>query len=138
MELQQRKGTDTERTVPFSGVNMDRVVFLDRDGTINEEVNYLHRPEDLRIFEGVPQALASLKRAGFVLVVVTNQAGIARGYYTEKEVDVLHRYLNGILERYGAGIDAYYYCPHHPEAGIGPYRRVCRCRKPGIGMLERL
>lgn len=115
---------------------MERIVFLDRDGTLNEEVCYLHRPEDLRILPGVPKALRMLKKAGYRLVVVTNQAGVARGYYTEEDVKLLHRYMNEILEKDGAGIDAFYYCPHHPEHGIGVYKKACHCRKPDIGMFE--
>ena len=115
---------------------MERIVFLDRDGTLNEEVCYLHRPEDLRILPGVPKALRMLKKAGYRLVVVTNQAGVARGYYTEEDVKLLHRYMNEILEKDGAGIDAFYYCPHHPEHGIGVYKKECHCRKPDIGMFE--
>ena len=93
---------------------MERIVFLDRDGTLNEEVHYLHRREDLKLIPGVPQALRLLKQAGYRLVVVTNQAGVARGYYKESDVEALHRYMNRVLEREGAAVDAYYYCPHHP------------------------
>lgn len=115
---------------------MDKVVFLDRDGTINEEVRYLHRTEDLKFLPGVAAALRSLKEAGFKLVVVTNQAGVARGYYGCEEVEKLHEYLNQRLKEQEAGIDRFFYCPHHPEYGVGIYKRSCRCRKPGIGMFE--
>ena len=115
---------------------MDRVVFLDRDGTLNEEVHYLHRTSDLKLLPGVPEALRMLKEAGYRLVVVTNQAGVARGYYGEEDVKNLHIYMNHILECRGASIDAFYYCPHHPEHGIGPYKKECSCRKPGTGMFE--
>lgn len=114
-----------------------KAVFLDRDGTINEEVNYLHRPEDLRFVPGVPEALAWLNRAGYQLIVVTNQAGIARGYYTEADCEALHAYMNEQLAPYGAHIDAFYYCPHHPVNGVGKYKRECACRKPGIGMFRK-
>lgn len=77
---------------------MDRVVFLDRDGTLNEEVHYLHRTSDLKLLPGVPEALRMLKEAGYRLVVVTNQAGVARGYYGEEDVKKLHIYMNHILE----------------------------------------
>lgn len=113
-----------------------KVVFLDRDGTMNVEVNYLHRPEDLQIIPGTPEALRRLREAGYLLVVVSNQAGVARGYYTEDEVKRFHRYFEERLEAAGAAIDRWYYCPHHPEHGIGIYRTACRCRKPGTGMLE--
>lgn len=115
---------------------MERVIFLDRDGTLNEEVNYLHRKEDLKILDGVPEALRMFKESGYRLVVVTNQAGVARGYYTEADVEELHRYMNELLKPQGAELDAFFYCPHHPEHGIGKYKTVCRCRKPGTGMFE--
>ncbi len=113
---------------------MDKVVFLDRDGTINEEVNYLYRPEDFRFLPGVPQALKMLTDAGFKLIVVTNQAGVARGYYTEEDVKILHEYVNRLLKSYGTGIHSFYHCPHHPEYGLGQYKTDCPCRKPGIGL----
>lgn len=115
---------------------MEKVIFLDRDGTLNVEVNYLYRPEDLQLLPGVPEALRRLKEAGYKLVVVTNQAGVARGYYREADVDTLHRYMNEILAADGAEIDAFFYCPHHPEHGIGAYKKNCLCRKPGTGMFE--
>ena len=87
---------------------MEKVIFLDRDGTLNAEVNYLHRPEDLQLLPGVPEALRRLKEAGYKLVVVTNQAGVARGYYKEADVDILHRYMNEILAADGAEIDAFF------------------------------
>lgn len=115
---------------------MDSVVFLDRDGTLNEEVHYLHRPEDLRLLPGVGEALRLLRQAGFKLAVITNQAGVARGYYTEEDVKALHLYMNSLLEPEGAAIDAFYYCPHHPLHGLGKYKKDCRCRKPGTEMFE--
>lgn len=115
---------------------MERVIFLDRDGTLNEEVHYLHRKEDLKIFEGVPKALRRFRENGYRLVVVTNQAGVARGYYQEADVKALHQYMNELLSSAGAGIDGFFYCPHHPEHGIGEYKKICHCRKPDIGMFE--
>ena len=115
---------------------MDRVVFLDRDGTINQEVHYLHKPEDLVLLPGVPEAIRALREAGFRIVVVTNQAGVARGYYTCQEVEHLHAYLNELLEKDGAHIDYFFYCTHHPEHGIGEYKIECDCRKPGTGMFK--
>ena len=115
---------------------MDKIVFLDRDGTINEEVEYLHRASDLVILPGVAAALKRLKEHGFRLVVVTNQAGVARGYYSESDVDQLHEYMNRLLAQDGAKIDRFFYCPHHPVHGIGVYKQSCHCRKPDIGMFE--
>lgn len=116
---------------------MERVIFLDRDGTINREVSYLYRKADLELLAGVPEAVRLWKAAGFRIVVVTNQAGVARGYYQEQDVERLHQYLNEQLkERCGAGVDAFYYCPHHPLHGIAGYRQDCHCRKPDTGMFE--
>ncbi len=115
---------------------MDKIVFLDRDGTINKEVNYLHRPEDLQFLPGAAEAMKALKDAGFKLVVITNQAGVARGYYTCEDVEALHRFMNEQLKVLGAEVDAFYYCPHHPVHGIGIYKKECHCRKPGTGMFE--
>ena len=105
-------------------------VFLDRDGTINAERNYLYRPGDLEFVAGAPAAIARLNAAGLLVVVVTNQAGIARGYYAEADMHALHAHLGTLLAAYGAHVDAVYFCPHHPEF-TGP----CRCRKPAAGML---
>ncbi len=115
---------------------MYKTVFLDRDGTINEEVHYLHRQEDLKLLPGAAKAIRLWNEAGFRVVVVTNQAGVARGYYQERDVQLLHQYMSRLLEEQGAHVDAYYYCPHHPDQGIGPYKVRCRCRKPDIGMFE--
>lgn len=115
---------------------MQKVVFLDRDGTMNEEVNYLHRPEDLVLIPGCAEAVRRFNEAGYRVIVVTNQAGVARGYYSEKDVAYLHAYLNELLQKEGAHVDAFYYCPHHPEYGIGSYKKECHCRKPATGMLE--
>ncbi len=106
------------------------VVFLDRDGTINEEVGYLDDPARLRLIPGAAEGIKILNRAGFCVVVVTNQSGIARGYFTADTVEAIHQELARQLAECGARIDAFYYCPHHPEAG-------CRCRKPRPGLVER-
>ena len=94
---------------------LPKVIFLDRDGTMNEEVHYLHRPEDVRMIPGTAQAIRMFHEAGYRVVVVTNQAGVARGYYTEADVEALHSYMNSLLMKEGARVDAFYYCPHHPE-----------------------
>ena len=110
-------------------------VFLDRDGTINVEKEYLHRAEEFEFVPGAQEAIRFLKEAGFLVVVVTNQSGVARGYYDETAVHRLHRFVDNELAKAGAAIDAYYLCPHHPRHGIGPYRTECACRKPLPGML---
>jgi D-glycero-D-manno-heptose 1,7-bisphosphate phosphatase len=116
---------------------MDRAVFVDRDGTINVEKEFLYRPEEFQFIPGAPEALMLLNEAGFRVIVVTNQSGIARGYYDEAAVERLHRHVDRELSRFGARVDAYYFCPHHPEQGIGEYLRKCDCRKPMDGMLRR-
>ena len=113
-----------------------RAVFLDRDGTINVEVQYLSQVEDFQFIPGVPWALKCLKDAGFLLVVVTNQSGIGRGYYDEAALDTIHSHMHTDLASFGAAIDACYFCPHHPEHAIGDYRTECACRKPLPGMLQ--
>ena len=112
------------------------VIFLDRDGTINEEVNYLHRPEDLKILPGAAEAISRFNQAGFLVIVITNQAGIGRGYYTQQDMENLNEYMNQVLAEQDAHIDGFYFCPHHPEHGIGEYKKDCDCRKPGIGMFR--
>ena len=113
-----------------------KAVFLDRDGTINVEVQYLSQVKDFQFIPGVPWALKCLKQAGFLLVVVTNQSGIGRGYYDEAALDTLHEHMHADLANFGAAIDACYFCPHHPEHAVGEYRRECGCRKPLPGMLQ--
>jgi D-glycero-D-manno-heptose 1,7-bisphosphate phosphatase len=110
-------------------------VFLDRDGTINVERDYLFRIEDFSFIAGVPQAIRRLNEAGFLVVVVTNQSGVARGYYREEDVERLHAHISHQLAAIGARVDGYYYCPHHPSSGNAPYVQACDCRKGRPGML---
>lgn len=110
-------------------------LFLDRDGTLIEEVNYLASPEQVRLIPGAAVAVRKLNAAGVPVVVVTNQAGVARGYFPEERVGEVHAHLSELLAIEGANVDAYYYCPHHGTAGIGEYRIDCECRKPKPGML---
>ena len=90
----------------------------------------------MKLLPGVTEALRHFRKAGYRIVVVTNQAGVARGYYTEEDVHELHRYMNELLQAEGAGVDYFFYCPHHPEHGIGIYKKQCHCRKPETGMFE--
>jgi D-glycero-D-manno-heptose 1,7-bisphosphate phosphatase len=115
---------------------MRAAVFLDRDGTLIEDVDYLSDLAHVRVFPWTVDALRLLARAGFLTVVVTNQSAVARGIVTEDFVRRTHEALQARLARGGARIDAFYFCPHHPEAEIDRYRRSCRCRKPLPGMLE--
>jgi D-glycero-D-manno-heptose 1,7-bisphosphate phosphatase len=116
---------------------MKPAVFLDRDGTINQEVSYLNSLAELRLIPGAAEAIASLNAAGFKVVVVTNQAGIGRGYCREADLHSIHTAIQQQLQEVGGRIDGFYYCPHHPTAGLGEYRIECSCRKPAPGMLRR-
>ena len=116
---------------------MHRAVFLDRDGTLNPDPGYISRPEAFTLFPGVPEALRRLNRAGYLVVVVTNQSGIARGYFTEADLCATHQKLRSEVAAGGGRVDAIYHCPHHPTAGDGPLTRVCFCRKPAPGMIYR-
>ncbi len=114
----------------------NRAIFLDRDGTINVEKNYLWRCEDFEFLPGVPSALKSLQDAGFLLVIVTNQSGVARGYYSLSDVDKLHEYMKQQLLAFDVTVAGVYVCPHHPD-GVddGPFSVRCHCRKGEPGML---
>ena len=113
-------------------------VFFDRDGVLNRDIGYLHRPEEVQWLEGAKNAVRLCNDAGYFVFVVTNQAGVARGFYGEEDVHRLHAWMNAQLAGQGAHVDAFEYCPHHPEGVEGPYRRSCRRRKPEPGMLEDL
>jgi D,D-heptose 1,7-bisphosphate phosphatase len=112
-------------------------VFLDRDGTINEEVGYLDRMEKLKLIPGAAEAIRLINKSGMKAVVVTNQSGVARGVFDETFVEKTHTHLRGILRADGALIDAFYFCPHHPTEGRVEYLKICDCRKPAPGMLLR-
>ena len=112
-------------------------LFLDRDGVIVEEVEYLSRPSPLALIPRGAEAIARVNRRGIPVVVITNQAGVARGYFPEARVAEVHDHLDKLLSACGARIDRYYYCPHHPTEGLEPYRRQCHCRKPHPGMLHK-
>ena len=107
-------------------------VFLDRDGTLNIDKGYVHRIEDWEWIPGAIDAITALKKAGFLVIVITNQAGIARGYYDEADMTNLHTRINEELKAHGSAIDGFYHCPHHPEFGAV---RECECRKPMPGLI---
>jgi D,D-heptose 1,7-bisphosphate phosphatase len=112
-------------------------VFLDRDGTINEEVGYLDRIEKLRLIPGAAEAIRLINASGMKAIVVTNQSGVARGILAESFVAEIHARLREMLRAEGAFLDGVYYCPHHPTEGRGDYLRTCDCRKPAPGLLLR-
>ena len=115
----------------------NRVVFLDRDGTLCEEVGYLSSVEQMRLIPRSGEAVRLLNQKGYKVVVVTNQAGVARGFFPEAVLEGLHAEMVRQLREEGAYLDGIYYCPHHPSDGFPPYRQECNCRKPATGLLER-
>ena len=108
---------------------------MDRDGTINEEDGYVHKIEDLRFTPGAQEAIGLARESGYLVVVISNQAGVARGYYTEEDVRRFQDHMQDELKKAGTKVDGFYYCPHHPDSGQGKYLVVCECRKPKPGML---
>ena len=106
-----------------------KAVFFDRDGTLNGDIHYLHRPED---FQWLP-----VNARGYLAILVTNQSGVARGYYPESDVVRVYDWMNAELQRSGAHLDALYYCPHHPDGSVPRYTKTCACRKPSPGLVDR-
>lgn len=119
------------------GCQMNKAVFLDRDGTINKDKGYLYRIEDFEFIPGSIEGLKIFQDAGYKLILITNQSGIARGYYTEKDYKVLTEWLLRQFYDVGIEIARCYYCPHHPEAKILKYRFECECRKPAISLFQK-
>ena len=114
-----------------------RAVFIDRDGTISEEVGYINHPSRFQIFPYSAQAIRTLNENGWLAILTTNQAGVARGYFAEEMVHEVHSKLTAELAKDGAHIDAIYFCAHHPTVGEPPYRLDCDCRKPRPGLIFR-
>jgi histidinol-phosphate phosphatase family protein len=110
--------------------DLRKAVFIDRDGTINVDVHYLSTPSDLNLYPGVAKGIATLAKGGFLIVIITNQSGIARGNLTHEMLAEIHNRLHALIEESGGHIDAIYYCPHHPD-------EKCACRKPQPGMLQK-
>jgi len=121
----------------MSEKGQSRAVFLDRDGTIIREVSYLSRLSDIRLLPNVSKAISMLNLAGFKVVVVSNQSGVARGLFDASFVEKCHDVIAKRLKRPGARIDAWYFCPHHPSEGSPPFREKCSCRKPEAGLIKR-
>ncbi|MEK6286281.1 MAG: HAD family hydrolase [Acidobacteriota bacterium] len=115
----------------FSGA-----IFLDRDGTLNEDTGYVSTPDQLILYPWAAEAVRAINRSRLKTIVITNQSGIARGLYTEEALNKIHSRMIEELAGDGARIDAVYYCPHHPEVGNARYRLDCECRKPRTGMLD--
>jgi D-glycero-D-manno-heptose 1,7-bisphosphate phosphatase len=118
----------------MSGDTRPRAIFFDRDGTLLVEMGYLNHPSMVRPYSFAPEALKTVRREGFLLIVVTNQSGVARGYITESDLGAIHARMQNLFDRTGVELDAIYYCPHHPRGTVEAYRRACSCRKPAPGL----
>lgn len=116
-------------------MNGRRALFLDKDGVINVDHGYVCSPERTQFIDGIFEICRTATESGFLNVVITNQAGIARGYYTEQDFKTYMDWVRGEFRKHGAQLDAFYYCPHHPVHGKGDYLRDCECRKPKPGMI---
>lgn len=114
----------------------NKAVFFDRDGTLNVDVGYLHRPEDFVWIEGAKEAIKYVNDKGYLAILVTNQSGVARGYYPEEDIKKVYDWMNNELAKIGAHLDALFYCPHHPTGKIPAYTKICSCRKPDTGMID--
>ena len=118
----------------IKGKRMNKAIFLDRDGTLNIDYGYVHEIDNFKFIDGAIDALRELKKMGYMLVLVTNQSGIARGYFSEDQFLQLTEWMDWSLAEQDVDLDGIYYCPHHPE-GKGEYKEDCDCRKPKPGML---
>lgn len=127
--------TSAPEVAGLIGPGPHKALFLDRDGVINVDHGYVHKPEQTEWVPGIFDLARAARAAGYVLVVVTNQAGIARGYYDEAQFKAFTYWIHACFEAEQAPLAATYFCPHHPEAGIGDLRVVCGCRKPRPGMI---
>lgn len=121
----------------MTGSATHRAIFIDRDGTLVHARHYPSRPEELVLYDGIGPKLRLLQDAGFKLIVITNQSGIARGYFTPADLAVMHAHVSDELRAHGVQIDGYYFCPHHPEGVIAELAISCDCRKPEPGMIVR-
>lgn len=117
---------------------MDKSLILDRDGVINVDKKYVYKAEDLEFVDGIEELILKAKLKNYLVICLTNQSGIARGFYSETEFHTFMKELNKrLLNKIGFSLDAYYYCPHHPNAKILKYKKICDCRKPKIGMFKK-
>jgi D-glycero-D-manno-heptose 1,7-bisphosphate phosphatase len=133
----QAAGRHRDRGVTGGDRMGRRAIFMDRDGTVCDEVGYVNHVDRVRLLPRAAAAIRAANEAGFQTVVVTNQAGVARGYFEESLVEDAHERVRQLLAEEGARLDGIYYCPHHPEVGSPAYRKSCTCRKPSPGLLER-
>lgn len=116
---------------------MNKAFFLDRDGTINVDTGYVGNPDDVKLLPGAAEAIKKMNDAGYLVIVISNQSGVARGYFGIEDVEKVNARINELLGEYGAHIDAFYYCPHLKDGSVKEYAIDCDCRKPKLGMFKR-
>ena len=116
---------------------LTKCIFLDRDGTIIEDVDYLSTPSGVKILPGAARGMELLKKDGYLLIIITNQSGVARGYFTEENLAAIHRKMRKLLRAQGADYDDLFYCPHHINGAVEPFNVECDCRKPKTGLLQK-
>ena len=126
----------SDNSVSAAQSNLRPAAFLDRDGVLNVDHGYAYKPEDLELIPGAAAAVRLLNEAGYLVIVVSNQSGVARGYFDEAAVRQFNAQLKDALRTRDAHIDAFYYCPHHPDGKVSAFAVSCRCRKPQPGLLE--
>ena len=114
---------------------MKPAIFFDRDGVLNHDLGYVHKPSDFKWIDGAIEAIKFLNHNGYLVIIVTNQSGLARGYFSKEDLNNLHNWMNGVLLKKGARVDKIYYCPHHPDGLVENYSIKCSCRKPEPGMI---
>ena len=117
---------------------MNKAIFMDRDGTINKDTGYLYEVQKFEFLPGVIEALKIFQKMNYWLYIITNQSGIARGYYTENDYSIITQYMLDCLREYGIEIKEVLYCPHHPHATVERYKKKCNCRKPKTGLFEKI
>lgn len=115
---------------------MKPAIFLDRDGTLIEEVNFLHKPDQVRLTPGIAESVRRANQLSVPVIVVSNQSGVARGLFSESDVQVVHQHIDSLLAGEGVRIDAWFFCPHYPLKDGSAYDQICSCRKPGTGMFQ--
>jgi D-glycero-D-manno-heptose 1,7-bisphosphate phosphatase len=127
--------THSDETSHWVDVAKRKALFIDRDGIINQDTGYPHKSEDIRFNEAIFPLCRHAAAQGYLLIVITNQAGVAKGKFNERDVQALHEWMANEFRKKGITIAGFYYCPHHPQAEVPQYRRVCDCRKPRPGMV---
>ena len=127
---------EKSKDTTFDGNKLNKAFFWDRDGTINIDYGYVGNVEDVELIEGIGDTIHLLNESGFLVIVVSNQSGVARGYFSMEDVDRVNNRINELLSKYGAHVDKFYICPHLQDGVVPKYTKKCRCRKPQTGLFQ--